>query len=50
MRTPPDSIFNFDSRSCKCVSVPMRSLLTFVISGGSLLEIVPTISLIHFAS
>ncbi|MFS7959024.1 hypothetical protein Hanom_Chr08g00685801 [Helianthus anomalus] len=50
MRTPPDSIFNFDFRSCKRVSIPMRSLLTFLLSVGSLLEIVPTIFLIHFAS
>ncbi|KAJ0545013.1 hypothetical protein HanIR_Chr08g0344821 [Helianthus annuus] len=50
MRTPPDSIFKFDFRSCKRVSIPMRSLLKFVNSEDSLLEIVPTISLIHFAS
>ncbi|MFS7959038.1 hypothetical protein Hanom_Chr08g00685951 [Helianthus anomalus] len=50
MRTPPDSIFNFDIRSCKRVSIPMRSLLTIGLSVGSLLEIVATISMMHFAS
>ncbi|MFS7959136.1 hypothetical protein Hanom_Chr08g00687101 [Helianthus anomalus] len=50
MRTPPDSISNFDIRSCKRVSIPMRSLLSFVFSEESLEEIVPTMSLMHFAS
>ncbi|MFS7990223.1 hypothetical protein Hanom_Chr11g01056241 [Helianthus anomalus] len=50
MRTPSDPIFNFDFRSRKRVSIPIRFLLTFVLGVGSLLEIVSTISLMHLAS